>query len=523
MKKNFLNFIITSITITAILVGCNSSSSTDATSENSNNTETTNSLSYEVLAVRGTDSDNQYLEGFVKESQDKVGISVEWNIQRSSDWADKKAVFLTNTDDLPDAFFGGNSLNDADVQKNAGLFIPLEDLIEENMPNFKKVMEADPKIKSLITSTDGHIYTLPKKMPGRPIVGNQLFINQSWLDNLGLSMPTTYKELEDVLAKFLTEDPNQNGIADEIPMLGQFKRLLTIYGVQLSSSTTLFMNWNPETNEAIYNPTTENYKNAINHFNELFNKQLLDNELFTNDSSQMNAKNRNESIAIVGVSEGWVLSTFAGNADEYTALPALEAPDGNKYVMMDQNPYGRNQFAITYKCENPADLLKWIDEFYTEDATVATYYGDFGKATEKNDDGTYTILPGKDMSQSTYSEIMAFRDEGPKWVPEGFTDRLIFETLDGDGGKLALTKDLEPYAVENYPLVMYTDEEQARLSTLTTDIEGFVKNKQAEWVSNNGVSDEEWNAYIEQLKQMGLDEFLTIHQSAIDRYVANSN
>ena len=41
---------------------------------------------------------------------------------------------LASADDLPDAFFGGNTLGDADIQKNPGLFIPLEDLIAENMP-----------------------------------------------------------------------------------------------------------------------------------------------------------------------------------------------------------------------------------------------------------------------------------------------------------------------------------------------------------------------------------------------------
>lgn len=190
--------------------------------------------------------------------------------------------------------------------------------------------------------------------------------------------------------------------------------------------------------------------------------------------------------------------------------------------MMDQDPYGRNQFMITSKCENPGKLLQWIDLFYTDDASVVTYYGDFEKAVTKNDDGTYQILPGKDMAQSSYSEIMAFRDEGPKYVPDGFSEKLHFETLDGDGLKLEITKDLEPYAVENYPQVMYTDDEQNRLSTLATDINTFVNSKQAEWVTNEGCSDAEWDSYIEQLNQMGLEEFIQIHQDALDRYTANT-
>ena len=192
--------------------------------------------------------------------------------------------------------------------------------------------------------------------------------------------------------------------------------------------------------------------------------------------------------------------------------------------MMDQDPYGRNQFMITNKCENPGLLLQWIDLFYTEDASVLTYYGDYDISVTKNDDGTYQILPGGDgMAQSSWSEINAFRDEGPKYVPDGFSDKLHFESMDGDGLKLEITKALEPYAVENYPQVMYTNEEQSRLTTLSTDIQSFVETKQAEWITTDGCDDEEWDAYIDQLEQMGLEEFVQIHQDALDRYLETWN
>ena len=45
-----------------------------------------------------------------------------------------------------------------------------------------------------------------------------MFINKTWLDKLGLQMPTTWDELENVLDAFKTQDPNGNGKADEVPM-----------------------------------------------------------------------------------------------------------------------------------------------------------------------------------------------------------------------------------------------------------------------------------------------------------------
>ena len=63
----------------------------------------------------------------------------------------------------------------------------------------------------MVTNPDGHIYSLPKKLPMRPIVGNQLFINKKWLDNLGLKMPETYDDLVTVLQAFKDKDANGNG------------------------------------------------------------------------------------------------------------------------------------------------------------------------------------------------------------------------------------------------------------------------------------------------------------------------
>ena len=46
-----------------------------------------------------------------------------------------------------------------------------------------------------------------------------MFINKTWLDNLGLEVPTTLGELKDVLIAFRDNDANGNGdTTDEIPL-----------------------------------------------------------------------------------------------------------------------------------------------------------------------------------------------------------------------------------------------------------------------------------------------------------------
>ena len=50
------------------------------------------------------------------------------------------------------------------------------------------------------------------------IFGACSLIRQDWLDKLNLKAPTTVDELHDVLYAFRNEDPNGNGLKDEIPL-----------------------------------------------------------------------------------------------------------------------------------------------------------------------------------------------------------------------------------------------------------------------------------------------------------------
>ncbi len=203
MKINKMKYLFLAAATLTGLAAC-SNSTTKSTDEKSDQTN------FKITTVRWSDWGEEYHKGFIDDSAKEAGIEISWDTLVASDWTDKKSV-LVASGDLPDAFLGSNAFNDAEIAQNQSLFIPLEDLIKENMPNLTKAMEQEPKLKAMITSPDGHIYSLPKKLPMRPTVGNQLFINKKWLDNLGLKVPQTYEELVKVIQEFKDKDENVNG------------------------------------------------------------------------------------------------------------------------------------------------------------------------------------------------------------------------------------------------------------------------------------------------------------------------
>ena len=229
---------------------------------------------YTIATVRWTDAwPTDFLEsGVMKELEEKHGINIEWQIYYNSDWSEQKSLLLASGD-LPDAFLGSISLNATDVAQNKSSFLELTDYInEETMPNLVSVFEKDPEMKAVATDRDGKIYSLPKKLPLRPkVCGNPLYINKEWLDNLGLDVPKTYKELETVLEKFITEDADKDGdpnneigfsnSASTALLSGDLRTILAPFGTMVSRDNN-YMGLNGE-GKPVFMPMEENYKEAV--------------------------------------------------------------------------------------------------------------------------------------------------------------------------------------------------------------------------------------------------------------------
>lgn len=528
------------LALTVALVGCGNAAETapaassDAAAPAATTTEAApaadaadaGAAGYEVATVRWADWGEDYHTGFPDQAAAEAGITVTWDTILNSDWADKKAVLLAGGD-LPDAFMGSICFSESDILTNQGSFIAIDDYIDEYMPNFKAIIESDPTMKALATSADGHIYGLPSKKPCRPVVANQMFINKQWLDNLGLSVPTTYKEFEDVLQAFKDNDANGNGDPnDEIPFGQGYADSVMFFclpfGTTIGADGTYMMAI--QDGQPVYLPVTEGYKEGLKWMNECYAKGLIDPELFTEDSSMRDAKLMSET-PIVGSAPGWTAdSTFGANAGQYIALPALAGPDGKQYISSDPEHwnYSRYEFVVTSSCENPGPLLAWADKFYTEDASIQNFYGSFGVAIEKDEAaGTYTVLAPKDgNSADTFAWISSLRDFGPKYVADGFNSKVTYAAENGDASKLALDTELSKYAKEAYPNVSYTPDQLSTLATLFTDLDAYVTANQATWVTEGGI-DEQWDNYKQTLEAMGYNDFIGIQQDAYNTYQSN--
>lgn len=118
-----------------------------------------------VLTTRWGNMGDSFKENeFLKKLEEESNVKIEWQVQSLNDWSEQKGIMLASGE-LPDIIFGFQTFNDADIMNNLELFLPLDDLVENYMPNYKKALEEMPDLKKIATFPDGKMYSLSKNLP----------------------------------------------------------------------------------------------------------------------------------------------------------------------------------------------------------------------------------------------------------------------------------------------------------------------------------------------------------------------
>ena len=459
----------------------------------------------------------------VRDWEKDTNIDIRWDNLPTTVYQEKKNLLLAGGD-LPDAFYNTGFTDEEIVRYGAnGTLLPLEDLISAHAPNLSALLEERPDIRAALTAPDGHIYSLPKvEELGIGAVPFFWSINTAWLDELGLEMPSSVEEYEAVLRAFKTEDPNGNGQADEIPL--SFMNDWWCADVGDLFAAISGMPDNPDhrivrDDTVIYTAAQEEYREAIATLHRWYADGLIDAEAFTQTDAQYLAKGQGRT-PVLGSFVWWETEEVVGaeHADDYRLMAPLSGPAGQLVGRSNGSDIGRNGFAITRANEYPAATMRWVDRLYDPTMSAQVSWGPIGEGLRKNEDGVLVSM--LDQGSESASEVrQKIAPDGPRAI---LADQ--FGTLVEPEPRAAQRmKDLEEIYLphiepQSMPPVLLTVEEVQRLSALDTEITALVEKKKAEWIVRGGI-EEEWDEYVAQLEDIGLEEYVGIYQAAYDRYL----
>ena len=297
---------------------------------------------------------------FFQRMEEKTGVHFTFDQSTEyGEWQEKKTAMFASGD-LPDVLFKAE-LSAEEIQRyyEAGQLIDLQPYLESCMPNLFALLAEHPDWAEAITLPNGSIPALPTLNPLQN--NNAMWINQTWLDSLGLEMPTDADSLTEVLRAFKTQDPNRNGKQDEIPVsfmgmwdlrfLGHaFGIVSNDYGVYLDAQGQVQTSLNTDANRAF-----------LTWLHSLWEEELIDHSGFSTIDSLRQITDSDAEMTYGLFFSPTPLNLVPASAlDQYALLLPLTYEGKQVYrdLLGDVVP---GAFAVTSACQDPETVLRWVD------------------------------------------------------------------------------------------------------------------------------------------------------------------
>ena len=224
------------------------------------------------------------------------------------------------------------------------------------------------ELKKCISNDKGEMMAIPA--PNITAGGiNEMWIRQDWLDNLGLEVPRTWDEMAAVAEAFVTQDPDGNGEADTIGILGpgNSDHMNAIGGNQFgldplfSSFQSYPQYWLQDEDGTVkYGSIQPETRTALEKIQKLYTDKLIDPEMLVRSNCQEAVLSGKVGIFFGPWWCGYTVgdATLAGEADWRAYFTPL-AEDGGYYTHMAEPT---TQYVVASKsCKNPEAAFKIIN------------------------------------------------------------------------------------------------------------------------------------------------------------------
>lgn len=379
-------------------------------------------------------------------------------------------------------------------------------------------------VPSLETTVIDHVASMP-------------WINTVILDKIGMDIPTNADELYEVLKafKYKTWEGKPENF---IPMMGSSGHARLGYRVAewIINFYTYHNNMNPiqlNNGKIEFSFTQDGYREGIQFVRKLIEEGLLYDPYDSNYKDVPQYANPADGVAKVGIVFGhlslWNIKSENDVIFQYEHLPTW----GNAVMTNPKIVMGK---FITEDCkEGKRDkAFEILMTMFSEEGSLRARYGPKGTNWVEADEGAkspygfdaqYKLLIDDFSVPGT--NRWAFGG-GFNYMAEGETAQLSADTAAHTLKKYEMFKkmieDFNASAEKNNPEVILpvlqgTKAEQEQYATAISNIDDRWPKALSEFIkgTKNINSDADWNAYLNELKDIGMNDYLTYLQTVYDR------
>ena len=542
MKRSVILILVLTMIIMATCVGCKDS---DTKTEETVTTEAT-----EAAVVEATDAvteeeepesaiSDEYVEWSVLTVEfvnapttddqlawqyiaDKFNVQFNFEVVNNADFLTRVNLALSS-DATPNIICENESR--MTKYSDTGVIVDLTPYVEEYAPDMLAEINKDSAVLKNTLDDQGRYFFFPRIQWGYAIT--YMAMNTGLLGDLGIDVPTTTDGFLDALVAMKASDPE----GDLYWMPGtSLNSPLHMYWPIFYAFGTGFQWEHYETGNYLYAPyeRSEELRAALAYMNEAYELGVIDPEYESMDADTFKAKfTAGQVAAVYGWSgqlfprneEGGFLTDeeyLSGDVDiDYTIIAPLIGPEGYQYNRVPSlTGYGL-YLTHTLAEEDIPRAVSLFNWFYTEEGKVYSNFGVEGETYTVDGSGDYVYTDdtwSKGLNEGLRANGIYPANFLMVNMPEAFAQLNPILTIQG----IELN---EPYSVAVSPLLTPTEEETEIVNQMGTDIQSYVNEMLPKFVNGTLNTAEDFDDFIAQLENMGVEEYCAAIHSQYDRWM----
>ncbi|MDR2078285.1 MAG: extracellular solute-binding protein [Treponema sp.] len=414
--------------------------------------------------------------------------------------------------ELPDLFFA--TRDQAFLYGAEGIFEPLDDLLAGNAPHIMRYIT--PENSSVLKSpNDGKIYLIPKYYQLNTFTEWTFDYRRDILEEMGEPEPGTIEEWYQLFKKVQARYPDMVVLCERNRGVDMFThaafdmgKIDGYYGIIGSDF---------DKHRIVYLPVTNEWKDMLQFYNRFYAENILDHEYLTIQYNDWWERKIGGGRAFAC----WTMNmSRADQANQLAHGAGLDQVEwrvaetvknyktGERIQYKTANPWQEAGLALNAKSKVKEAAIKYIDFFFTDEFPA---YGNYYSADTRFSNLGFTDR--RTMAEWDWGKYIGYSGffNYPQFFPYN-----VFEN-----NNPPLPASLEHFSKNNkyvkaIPTITRSGDLERWVSA-TTDMKTYVDTAMDEFITGRR-SFSQWDAYVQAVRNMGLDQAVETVQGWYDNY-----
>ena len=409
----------------------------------------------------------------------------------------------------------------ADAAIEDEIVIDLSDYLAEYMPDYYNFLQSDEEVRKLLTTDSGAIADIAGRATGGRPQG--FGIRKDWLDKSGLDIPTTYDELYNVLTVFKNDyncpEPLlmfSTGFLDNDFLCSGFG--MTQNGYYVEDGTVKF---------AYLEDSFKQYCQLISKWyaEGLLSKDFLNNVQGAGISYDAQMQDGTAGVFMTGVDIFSSSSAESASDPDWEAVPMADVTvNSGDTITVGNTPNSdplSNKWNVTTGVseERMANVLGFVNWFFTEDGSIACNFGIEGEGFEYDTDGnpklTELVTNNPEGMGSFIAEAIYLN-----WCAPYTLDTRYYDSIYDTEAQASATDiwNSNRNNSQQYHGDLTSDENSA-YNAVYSDIDTYIDNMAVSFMTGAADVNAEWDIFVSTVESMDIASCIQIKQDAYDRFV----